>query len=253
MSRSSTPAHRLAAVATTSALLAAGLLTGTASAGATGSIESVTGSSGGSVDVSNLDLVGSAERVIENGNDPDLQRSDTATVDNVTITREVVGRNVGGGGLQVTFRTTFSTAGTPDRLITRIQDRGPRYTSSPTAKITYTQTDGGRTTETITATPEVEGNYVEPQLRGNYVASGPGWPITAAGDTVVIEVTYNWYGTMRQEYTAYVQNSGVTADISGLGTQNFPSMKAQTRCDGCAGYTMSTDEFLKIFLGSFGS
>ncbi|MGW6376878.1 hypothetical protein ACWFRB_12545 [Rhodococcus sp. NPDC055112] len=244
MSRSSTPTRRLAAVATTAALLATGLLTGTATAGATGSIESVTGSSGGSVDVSNLDLVGSAERVIENGNDPDLQRSDTATVDNVTITREVVGKNVGGGGLQVTFRTTFAATGTPDRLITRIDDQGPKYTGSPTAKITYTKADGGRTTETITATPE---------LVGNYVAPGAGWPITAAGDTVVIEVTYNWYGTMRQEYTAYVQNSGVTADISGLGTQNFPSMKAQTRCDGCAGYHMSNDEFLKIFLGSFGS
>ncbi|MFG1781875.1 hypothetical protein ACGFIU_05530 [Rhodococcus oryzae] len=252
MSRSSTPTRRLAAVATAAALLATGLLTGTANA-ETGSVESVTGSSGGSVDVSNLDLVGSAERVIENGNDPDLQRSDTATVDNVTITREVVGRNVGGGGLQVTFRTAFSAAGTPDRLITRIQDRGPRYTSSPTAKITYTKADGGRTTESITATPEVEGNYVEPQLRGNYVASGPGWPITAAGDTVVIEVTYNWYGTMRQEYTAYVQNSGVTADISGLGTQNFPSMKAQTRCDGCVGYYMSPAEFLETLTGSSGS
>ncbi|MFE3290589.1 hypothetical protein [Rhodococcus sp. NPDC059234] len=232
MSRSSTPAHRLAAVATTSALLAAGLLTGTASAGATGSIESVTGSSGGSVDVSNLDLVGSAERVIENGNDPDLQRSDTATVDNVTITREVVGKNVGSGGLQVTFRTTFSTTGTPDRLITRIDDQGPKYTGSPTAKITYTKADGGRTTETIASTLDSTGGYAI----GEYVASGTGWPITAAGDTVVIEVTYTWYGTMRQEYTAYVQNSGVTADISGLGTQNFPSMKAQTRCDGCVGY-----------------
>ncbi|MFI6428910.1 hypothetical protein [Rhodococcus oryzae] len=224
MSRSSTPTRRLAAIATAAALLAAGLLTGTANAQTTGSVV-------GSLDLTNLDPVGSAERLIEDGNDPDLQRSDIATVDNVTITREVVGKNVGAGGLQVTFRTTFAAAGTPDRLITRIDDQGPKYTGSPTAKITYTKADGGRTTETIAATPE---------LVGNYVASGPGWPITAAGDTVVIEVTYNWYGTMRQEYTAYVQNSGVTADISGLGTQNFPSMKAQTRCDGCVGYVTTT-------------
>ncbi|AQA21154.1 hypothetical protein BTZ20_1874 [Rhodococcus sp. MTM3W5.2] len=243
MSRSSTPTRRLAAVATAAALFATGLLTGTANA-ETGSVESVTGSSGGSVDVSNLDLVGSAERVIENGNDPDLQRSDTATVDNVTITREVVGQNVGAGRRQVTFRTTFSAAGTPDRLITRIDDQGPNYTGSPSAKITYTKADGGRTTETLTSTPDGAANYVAP---------GPGWPIGGAGATVVLEVTYTWYGTMRQEYTAYVQNSGIIVDISGLGTQNFPSMKAQTRCDGCAGYTMSNDEFLKIFLGSFGS
>ncbi|SEL96241.1 hypothetical protein [Rhodococcus maanshanensis] len=203
MSRSSTPARRLAAVATTAALLAAGLLTGTATAGATGS-------SGGSVDFPRFD--------------PDLQRLDTATVDNVTVTREVVGPNVGTEGEQVTFRTTFAATGAPDRLITRIDDQDPFPAASPSAEITYTKANGDRATETVTSTPNGAGIYV---------AAGAGWPITGAGATVVLEVTYTWYRTEKQAVTGDVQGTGVIADISGLGTQDFRSMKAQTRCVGC--------------------
>ncbi|MFI6428905.1 hypothetical protein [Rhodococcus oryzae] len=216
MSLSSTPTRRLAAVTTAAALLAAGLLTGTANAETTGSVV-------GSLDLTNLDPFGSGST----GYEPDLQRSDTATVENVTVTREVVGPNVGTTGEKVTFRTTFATAAAPDRLITRIEDERPQYAGLPTAKITYTNADGHRTTEAITTSPTPGSNLV---------ASGPGWPITAAGATVVLEVTYIWTGTMRQGAGGEIQRPGVIADISGLGTQRFSPMKAETSCNPCAGY-----------------
>ncbi|MFI6428909.1 hypothetical protein [Rhodococcus oryzae] len=220
MSLSSTPTRRLAAVATTAALLAAGLLTGTASAGATGSIESVTGSSGGSVDFTNFNPFGSGST----GYDTDLQRSDTATVDNVTITRAVVGPNVTGVGEKVTYRTTFAASGATDRLITRIDDQGPEFSKETSAKITYTKADGGRTTETITTTPNTDSPYVAP---------GAGWPITAAGATVVLEVTHTWTGTLRQGEGGGTAASGVSVDISGLGTHRFYPMNALVICDPC--------------------
>ncbi|WP_027500163.1 hypothetical protein [Rhodococcus sp. UNC363MFTsu5.1] len=220
MSRPSSPTRRLAAVATTATLLAAGLLTGTATAGANGSSESVTGLSGGSVNFTNFDPFGSGST----GYDTDLQRSDTATVDNVTITRAVVGPNVTGVGEKVTYRTTFAATGAPDRLITRIDDGGPGYSKETSAKITYTAGDGRRTTEAITSTPGTDSLYVAP---------GTGWPITAAGATVVLEVTYTWTGTLRQGEGVVTAASGVTADISGLGTQTFYPMNALVTCDPC--------------------
>lgn len=96
-----------------------------------------------------------------------------------------------------------------------------------TAKLTYTDADGTRTTEAVTPI-HVGATYdgvrrTDP--RGMEVSSA-GWPISAdSGATVVFEITYQWMDfSGRPSMGDGVTYTGVGIDVTGLGTLDWPLM-----------------------------
>ncbi|MFD1813410.1 hypothetical protein [Rhodococcus gannanensis] len=175
---------------------------------------------------------GSSDAVhVVTGNDPDLSRSATVTVDNVTVTREVLGPNVAGPGGKITFRTTFAVSDGPARTITRYVDhpQGMTYVSD-SAHVTYSEPGGTKVTESLTPVPGHIPTLTGPGSLAGMLVSDIEWPIPT-GSTVIVDISYRWLDALNPSFEGYVGvRTGVTADISGLGTQQWPHMSVEASC-----------------------
>ncbi|MFI6428908.1 hypothetical protein [Rhodococcus oryzae] len=206
MSRPATTTRRVAAAVAATTLAVSGLIAGVGTAGA----------------------VGSSDFGIGAPSHPELIPSATRTAENVSVTREVVGPNAGYAGDEITFRTTISATSAPARQVTRIIERRGLMSYVPnTAKLTYTDANGIRTTEAVTPTliaATYDGlNMTDP---GGWEVSNAGWPIAAeSGATVVLEITYKWMDFRgRPSMEDGVSYTGIGLDASGLGTLDWPAM-----------------------------
>ncbi|SDD90020.1 hypothetical protein [Rhodococcus tukisamuensis] len=229
--------RRLTAAVVTAALLAGGLAAGAGTSGATGSailLGEATGSADLTAGSSGL-TAGSTDLVAATGsssNNPDLPRTATRTVENVSATREVIGDNTGLPGDTVTYRTTVAATAAPDRLVTRIADL-PSHVQvyvPGSAKVTYTAADGTRTTEAVTPVRTTAANGLD-----SLAVSGPGWPISAeSGATLVYEITYRWTDDNVVNLTMFPTtrlDTGVALDVTGLGTVGWTAMGALAGCE----------------------
>lgn len=201
---------RLAAAAATAAVL---LLTGTGVAGAAGSADLLNG-------------LGSTV------NNPDLTTTATKAHGNLSVTREIVGKNTGHAGETLTFRTTVSAVDGPARTVTRIKELVEKphtgtLLTEVSGKLTYTDATGARVTDDLV-----------PSGIGTVTGS---WPVDAAtGATVVHETTYTW--TTPQVglgpttpcpgpcVDLEAVNSSVTVDATGLGTLDWNPTGVQAAC-----------------------
>ncbi|MGW6376882.1 hypothetical protein ACWFRB_12565 [Rhodococcus sp. NPDC055112] len=205
MSTFSTPIRLLAAATATAALLAAGV-TGIATAQSADAF--------GSHDAS-------ATRV-------------TKTHDNLTVTHEIVGSNVGYLGDEVHYRTTVSATDGPARTITGIADSvsdfygcSRSWTSAQSGAVTYTNAAGERVTDSM------------PYVRPGYPAVGSWTVDPAAGTTVVYDsvrllqnarggfaVGCDWYADSRPVNMP----SALTVDIDGLDRLTWKPTGVVTSC-----------------------
>ncbi|SDD89955.1 hypothetical protein [Rhodococcus tukisamuensis] len=194
---------RLAAAAATATVL---LLTGTGVAGAAGSADLLNG-------------LGSTV------NNPDLTATATKAHGNLSVTREIIGKNTGHAGETLTYRTTVSAADGPARNVTRIKEliekpHNGTYLTEVSGKLTYTDATGARVTDAL-----------RPSGIGTVTGS---WPVDAAtGATVVHETTYQWNdpnvglgpkppcsGECPPVDPAAL-NSSVSVDVTGLATLDW--------------------------------
>jgi hypothetical protein len=198
----------VAVTATTAALITSGFLTGAGNASAAGSADA--GSS---------------------YTDTAVTRSATTTYANLSITREIIGNNVGVVGNTVRYRTTISAVDGPAREITAFRDRTTdrEFARHPmlsrNATVTYTDPSGSVVTDEI----------------GAY-ANGS-WPVDAAtGATVVYDATSEfkdpavggsaWIGpTIPSENF----DNWLVMDVTGLDTLRWMGSGVTATClFGCA-------------------
>ncbi|MFC7447523.1 hypothetical protein [Rhodococcus daqingensis] len=205
--------------AATAALVVGGFVTGTGSAVAadTGSAATGSTSSGSS------------------GVDPTLSRSATITHGNLSITRAIVGNNVGVAGDTVTYRTTFSATDGPARQVTRIYEAvNTSYGRPPMgfkeANVTYTDPSGSVVTEKVPYAPD---------------GAVGAWPVDAAtGTTVVYESTYRFKDPslgFAIGYDSYWPTENidnwVSIDATGLDTLKWSPTGVTVTClYGCSSY-----------------
>ncbi|TQF74572.1 hypothetical protein FK531_00175 [Rhodococcus spelaei] len=190
---SRTTMRRAASVAAATALLAGSFATGAATASAASIL-------------SDLGSTASA---------PDVPASATVTVDNLVVTKAIVGSNQIAATGQVTYRTTISATSGPDRLITKIVDLNPValvYVEG-SAKVTSWQ-NGAMTSESVTATASANA--------GVAVSNAAGWVVSAIGNkTVTFDVTYS---VKSVGVSTGIFDSGLAIDVAGLPEQQWPAM-----------------------------
>ncbi|MFE3290864.1 hypothetical protein [Rhodococcus sp. NPDC059234] len=190
---SRTTMRRVASVVAATSLLAGGLAATAATASA-GSI---------------LSDFGSTASV------PDIPASATVTVDNLVVTKAIVGSNQIAVNGQVTYRTTISATAGPDRLITKLVDLNPvalLYVDG-TAKVTSWQ-NGAMTTAYVTANASANA--------GVAVSNAAGWLVSAIGNkTVTFDVTYS---VKSVGFSTGIFDSGLALDVAGMAEQSWPAM-----------------------------
>ncbi len=138
----------------------------------------------------------------------------TRDTSNIRVTKRVVGDGTVAPGQVVTYRTTISTTGHPERYINKITDYHPAgftYVQG-SAQVTAWHLFGGQTTEKVT--PQVDANT------NAVTVSDTGWLISPTGSkTLTYEVSYL---VPRDVTVGSVHDSGVAFDVSLFGsTQNF--------------------------------
>ncbi|MGW6376881.1 hypothetical protein ACWFRB_12560 [Rhodococcus sp. NPDC055112] len=113
----------------------------------------------------------------------------TKTHDNLTITHEIVGSNVGYLGDEVHYRTTVSATDGPARTITGIEEGisdlvgcSNSWTLAKSGTVTYTNTSGAQVSESM---PKVLANVMTRTYE--YPAVGSWTVDPAAGTTVVYD------------------------------------------------------------------
>jgi len=143
----------------------------------------------------------------------------TGDTSNIRVTKRVVGDGTVAPGQVVTYRTTISTTGHPERYINKITDYHPAgftYVQG-SAKVTAWHAIGGQKTEKVT--PQVNANT------NSVTVSDAGWLISPTGSkTLTYEVSYL---VPRNLTVGNVHNSGVAFDVSLFGSsQNFNPINA---------------------------
>ncbi|SDE18352.1 hypothetical protein [Rhodococcus tukisamuensis] len=183
--------RRVASVVFASAVLAGGLAAGVGTATAQSALPDL-GSSGTT--------------------DPNTPSTATETFENLSVTREVIGRNVLAPSQVVTYRTTISATGAPVRIINRITDHFGGYVPG-SAKITAWR-DGSMKTENVT--PTVMGR--DAAFSGNWTVSSDG------GKTLTLEVSYRLGGLAAFPAGGFVLDSGFSVQADGLGLKTWDPM-----------------------------
>ncbi|WP_156042639.1 hypothetical protein [Rhodococcus sp. UNC363MFTsu5.1] len=184
--------RRVASVVFASAVLAGGLAAGVGAATAQSALPDL-GSSGAA--------------------DPNTQSAVTETFENLSVTREVIGRNVLAPSQVVTYRTTISATGAPVRIIDRITDRASGQYVPGSAKLTAWR-DGSMKTENVTPTV-VSG---EATFSGN-------WTVASEGDkTLTLEISYRLGGLAAYPAGGSVVDSGFSVQADGLGLKTWNPM-----------------------------
>ncbi|MGO4204439.1 hypothetical protein AB4Z09_22330 [Rhodococcus sp. TAF43] len=143
----------------------------------------------------------------------------TRDTSNIRVTKRVVGDGTVAPGQIVTYRTTISTTGHPERYINKITDYHPAgftYVQG-SAQVTAWHALGGSKTEKVT--PQVNANT------NSVTVTDSGWLISPTGSkTVSFEASYL---VPRNVTVGNVHNSGVAFDVSFFGsTQNFDPIDA---------------------------
>ncbi|WFR72238.1 hypothetical protein P9209_28095 [Prescottella defluvii] len=162
----------------------------------------------------------------------------TRDTSNVRVTKRVVGDGTVAPGQVVTYRTTISTTGHPERYINKITDYAPAgftYVQG-SAQVTAWHLLGGQKTEKVTPQVDANDNAV--------TVSDAGWLISPTGSkTLTYEVSYL---VPRNVTVGNVHDSGVAFDVSLFGsTQNFNPIgawvKIRSQNPGEAASTGSAD------------
>ncbi|MFD1812654.1 hypothetical protein [Rhodococcus gannanensis] len=191
---SRTTLRRVVSVAAATTLLAGGLFATATTASAQSSI---------------LGDFGSSASV------PDIPASATVKVDNLSITKSIVGVNSIAIDGEVTYRTTISASDGPDRLIKRLVDLNPiglLYVEG-SAKVTAWQ-DGQMVTSSVDAAASVD--------VGTVVSNAAGWLVSAIGNkSVTFEVTYS---VKDLNFTPGVFDSGLALEVDGMAELEWPEM-----------------------------
>lgn len=204
---SRTTMRRLTSVVAATALLAGGLTAGAATASA----------------ASILSDFGSSASV------PEVPASATVNVENLVVTKTIVGSNEITTTGQVKYRTTISATAGPDRLITKIVDLNPAalvYVEG-TAKVTAWQ-DGAMTS--VFVTPTIEG--------GVAVSNLAGWVVSATGNkTVTFDVTYS---VKSVGVSAGTFDSGLAIEVGGMPQQRWPEMGVKFNLAGSVAPTFGS-------------
>ena len=207
---SRTTLRRVASVAAATTLLAGGLFATATTATAQSSI---------------LGDFGSTASV------PDIPASATVKVDNLTITKSIVGSNSIAIDGEVTYRTTISAGDGPDRLIKRIVDLNPIglvYVQG-SAKVTAWQ-DGQLTTAYVNASASAD--------VGVAVSNAAGWLVSAIGNkSVTFEVTYS---VKDLNFTPGVFDSGLAIDVEGMAELEWPAMGVKLNLVGSGNSAFSS-------------
>jgi hypothetical protein len=184
--------RRVASVVFASAVLAGGLAAGVGTAAAQSALPDL-GSAGAT--------------------DPGLPSTVTESFENLSVTREVVGRTVFAPSQVVTYRTTISATGAPDRIIERISDRSSGQYVPGSAKLTAWR-DGSMKTENVTPTV----------LSGEAIFSGS-WTVSSEGDkTLTLEISYRLPGGAAFPAGGSVLDSGLSVQADGLGLKTWNPM-----------------------------
>lgn len=135
----------------------------------------------------------------------------TETVDNISVTKQVVGDGTVAPGQKVTYRTTFSVPRGVDRLITKIKDIHPagfRYVKD-SATVTYQIPLAGSKTDAVSPEVDIAGNYIR-------VAHPVGWSASVLGSrTVTFEATYL---VPKDAEVGTALDSGLAFDVQGFQT-----------------------------------
>ncbi|MFC9789418.1 hypothetical protein [Rhodococcus sp. NPDC127528] len=206
---SRTTMRRVASVVAAASLLAGGL----AATAATASAASILSDFGSTASV------------------PDIPASATVTVDNLVVTKSIVGSNQIAVNGQVTYRTTISATAGPDRLITKLVDLNPvalLYVDG-TAKVTSWQ-NGAMATESVTATASANA--------GVAVSNAAGWLVSAIGNkTVTFDVTYS---VKSVGFSTGIFDSGLAIDVAGMAEQQWPAMGVKLDLVGSVAPTFSS-------------
>ncbi|GAB2664852.1 hypothetical protein ABI214_09410 [Prescottella soli] len=147
--------------------------------------------------------------------------SATKTTDNIKVTKEVVGGSVA-PGQKVTYRTTFSLTGHPDRYLAKVIDHHPAgftYVQG-SAKVNAWHLIGGQKTEPVSAVVDAANGTVS-------VENGAGWALSTTGSkTVTVELQY--LVPQDAKVGAHL-DSGVSFNVNLFGsTQKFNPIGAYT-------------------------
>lgn len=199
---SRTLSRRVAASVAAAAVLAGGIGLGAGTAIAapgTGSLGSL-GSLGS----------GSAAAPVSDGVVPQPGKSypqeGTRDTSNIRVTKRVVGDGTVAPGRVVTYRTTISTTGHPERYINKITDYHPAgftYVQG-SAQVTAWHAIGGQKTEKVT--PQVDAN------NNAVTVTDSGWLISPTGSkTLTFEASYL---VPRNVTVGNVHDSGIGFDVS---------------------------------------
>lgn len=189
---SRTVSRRIAASVAAAAVLAGGAVVGAGTANAApGALDSAAGTT--LTDVA------------------DVAHSATKTTSNIQVTKTVVGGTVA-PGQKVTYRTSFSLTGHPDRYLAKVIDHHPAgftYVQG-SAKVTAWHFVGGTKTEAVNASVDVGNNTVS-------VENGGGWALsTTGGKTVTVELQYL---VPQDAQVGADLDSGVSFDINLFGSR----------------------------------
>ncbi|MFC9787746.1 hypothetical protein [Rhodococcus sp. NPDC127528] len=146
----------------------------------------------------------------------------TTTHDNLTVTHEIIGSNIGLEGDEIHYRTTISAADGPARQVTGIEefisDRVGCFNTWTTAKsgtVTYTNDSGERVSESM------------PYVRGHEYAAVGSWTVDPAAGTTVA------YDTVREFRTAF-GGPAVGCDWEGHASPSNIDASLTVRVDGLA-------------------
>jgi hypothetical protein len=191
---SRTTLRRVASVAAATTLLAGGLFATATTASAQSSI---------------LGDFGSSASV------PDIPASATVKIDNLSITKSIVGSNSIAIDGSVTYRTTISATDGPDRLIKRLVDLNPIGLLYVEGSAKVTAWDGSQmTTAQVNASASAD--------VGVAVEKAAGWLVSAIGNkSVTFEVTYS---VKDLNFNPGVFDSGLSLEVDGMAQIELPDM-----------------------------
>ncbi|EME15260.1 hypothetical protein [Rhodococcus triatomae] len=191
---SRTSLRRVASVAAATTLLAGGLFATATTASAQSSI---------------LGDFGSSASL------PDIPASATVKVDNLSITKSIVGSNSIAIDGTVTYRTTISVTDGPDRLIKRLVDLNP-------IGLVYVE---GSATVTAWQNGELATAYVDASASadvGVALDNAAGWLVSAIGNkSVTFEVTYS---VKEFNFNPGIFDSGLAIEVDGMAELEWPAM-----------------------------
>ncbi|MGW4477872.1 hypothetical protein [Rhodococcus triatomae] len=146
---------------------------------------------------------------------PDIPASATVKVDNLSITKSIVGSNSIAIDGTVTYRTTISATDGPDRLIKRLVDLNP-------IGLVYVE---GSATVTAWQNGEPATAYVDASASadvGVALDNAAGWLVSAIGNkSVTFEVTYS---VKEFNFNPGIFDSGLAIEVDGMAELEWPAM-----------------------------